>query len=349
VAAKARDEAIEYLLRVQNPDGSWASGAIDGILDVGYSIESFYDWQMASHALAVMALRRCPETAPRRAALEAALRWFCESRLPARGNDWDNDAIWAALYGLVAGLECHADERLAPDWGAALEARSRQFLALLERNQVPTGGFGYYDDPIYSRRPKWGTSFSTALVIPALLEARRLGWTTDPRTADRAIDYVARCRLPGGAYEYDLRPVPRITGGEHINRTKGSLGRIQVCNWALVQAGDPGVNLEDVRRGLELFFEQHRFLDVARMRPVPHEAYYANAGYFYFFGHYYAGQAINLLPREERESWHRLLRAQVLKTRRSDGAYCDFLAQPYLLVADTAYAALTYQLGLPGD
>ena len=39
---------------------------------------------------------------------------------------------------------------------------------------------------------------------------------------DRAVRYVRRCALPNGAYEYDLRPIPRITGGEHINdvRTK---------------------------------------------------------------------------------------------------------------------------------
>ena len=37
------------------------------------------------------------------------------------------------------------------------------------------------------------------------------------------------------------------------------------------------------------------------MRPVPHEAYYLNAGYFFYFGHYYCGLAIGLLPPAERD------------------------------------------------
>ena len=90
---------------------------------------------------------------------------------------------------------------------------------------------------------------------------------------------------------------------------KGSLGRIQVCQWALRSCGDESVSRKDLRDGLARFLEHHRFLDVARMRPIPHEAYYANAGYFYFFGHYYAAKAIELLPVDEQEEWHARLRS----------------------------------------
>ncbi len=344
-ARRARDRMLDFLVETQHHDGSWASGAIDGLLDTGYAVSSFYDWQVAMHALACMALRECPETTERRAALDQALHWLIETRLPARGNDWDNDAMWPALYGFVACLEAAQDSRLEP-MRDGLVRRGREFLDFLERNQVPTGGFGYYDNPPYSRRPKWGTSFCTALILPSLVKAEQLGWCKDPKTPRRAYEYVRRCLLPNGAYEYDLRPIPRITGGEHINRIKGSLGRIQVCNWGLAVAGDTSITPEVIRKGLDPFFQEHRFLDVARMRPIPHEAYYANAGYFYYFGHYYAALAINLLPRSEREDWHARLRPHIVKTQRADGSVCDFLGQPYLVVADTAYAALTLNLGL---
>jgi len=157
---------------------------------------------------------------------------------------------------------------------------------------------------------------------------------------------VRRCRLPNGAYEYDLNPIPRAPAGEHINKVKGSLGRIQVCNWSLLACGDDSVTPAAIRTGLEAFFRDHRFLDIARMRPIPHEAYYANAGYFYFFGHYYAAEAIELLPEAEREAWHARLRPHVVKTQRKDGSFCDFLGQGYLVVAGTAYASLVLQLGL---
>ncbi len=341
------DRALAFLVHSQNEDGSWASGAIEGLLDSSYSVASYYDWQVAACALAALALLRAAPTAERGAALERAVRWLCDTRAPRRGSDWDNDTVWAALYGTVLCVELARDPRFAaPERREAIAARGREFLGILVRNQVPSGGFGYYDDQPYSRRPKWATSFATALVIPALGEAERLGWPDDARVRARAIAYVRRCRLPNGAYEYDLNPIPRAPAGEHINKIEGSLGRIQVCNWALLSAGDGSVTLDVVRAGLEHLFARHRFLDVARMRPIPHEAYYANAGYFYFFGHYYAAEAINLLPAAEREALHARLRPHILKTQRRDGSMCDFLGQRYLLVADTAFGALALLAGL---
>ena len=101
-----------------------------------------------------------------------------------------------------------------------------------------------------------------------------------------------------------------------------------------------------MRTGLEQFFEHHEFLHVARMRPIPHEAFYANAGYFFFFGHYYAALCIELLPAAEREAFRRQLRTKVLQTQRADGSYSDFLGSSYMVVSSTAFATLALQAGL---
>ena len=103
-ARESLDRALTYLVTTQHEDGSWASGAIEGLLDSGYSVASFYDWQVAAHALACLALLECDETRVRRACLESALRWYSETRLPKRGRDWDNDTVWAGLCGFVTGL-----------------------------------------------------------------------------------------------------------------------------------------------------------------------------------------------------------------------------------------------------
>ncbi len=345
-AAAARDRAVAFLVQTQREDGTWARASTEGLLDSHYAVESFYAWQVGAHQLALLALLEVPSTPERDAALRRAVQWLIAARMPLRGSDWDNDAVWAYLYGTIVCTHAADHPRLTEPEQQALAARGKEFLARLLDNESPAGGFAYYDLKPFSRRPTWSTSFCTAAVLPSLIAAERLGWLTDRAPVERALAYVQRCALPGGAYEYDLSPVPRITGGEHINRVKGSLGRTQVCNWARIRADDKSLDLATVRAGLEAFFTEHRFLDVARMRPIPHEAYYANAGYFYFFGHYYAALAIELLPEAERESLRARLRTHVVKTQRADGSFCDFLGQAYLVVADTAFAALALQAGL---
>jgi len=345
-AREARDRALDWLVANQKADGSWATGALDGTLELGFSIETFYSWQVAAHSLACLALLHAPETEARRSALERGLAWLESTRVPQRGSDWDIDFVWGGLYGFAAAAEVASDPRFeAPEWQARLEKIGRAYLAILEQNQAPTGGWGYYDDPIYSRRPKWATSFSTATVLPALKSGEEHGWVSDPRLRERATRFVSRCSLPSGAYSYDLRMIPRV-GGESIDDVKGSLGRIQACNWALYSVGEGKVTLDRIRAGLEDLFRYHRFLDVAWQRPIPHEAYYYNSGYFYLFGHYYAALVINLLPPEEREGWHARLRPHLAKVQRRDGSTSDFLTSGYMRVAGTAFLALGLELGL---
>ena len=347
-AQAALDRAVVWLLEHQGADGAWASSVMETVQEYGFSVESFYAWQVAAHALACMALAEVDETPERRAALERGLRWLCAAREPKRGSDWDTDYGWAALYGFVATVRAARDPRFQEgDWPASIEAAGRRFLDILLRIQSPTGGWAYYDARIFSRRPTWDTSFCTALVLPALAEALKLGWLEDLAVLERAQRYVRRCALPNGAYSYDLDPVPRWNAGEHIDDVKGSLSRIQVCNWGLAESGVRKITAERIRAGLDQLLRHHRFLDVGRMRPIPHEAYYYNAGYFYLFGHYYAAEAIELLPAEEREGYHARLRPHLIRAQRGNGRGVDFLDVGYQAVAGTAYLALGLSLGLP--
>src|SRR5262245_34157264 len=260
---EALGRSLDWLVKNQNEDGSWACGVLDGLLELGFSIESFYAWQVASNALACLALLDAPETPERRAALERGLKWLDQTRPPKRGSDWDIDYVWGGLYGFAAAAEISSDPRFQQgEWKALVERIGRRYFTILEKNQIPEGGWGYYDDPVFSERPKWATSFSTSTVLPALKRAEELGWVTDAKIRERATGYVSRCALPNGAFAYDDRVIPWV-GGDSINDVKGSLSRIQVCNWALSSVGEKKITLDRLRKGLEDFFEHHRFLDVA--------------------------------------------------------------------------------------
>ncbi|MBL8863314.1 MAG: terpene cyclase/mutase family protein [Planctomycetes bacterium] len=349
-ARSALNRALSWIVSQQNPDGSWGTSTVESLHELGYSHASFYAWKLAGGAISTLALLGAEETPERRAALDRAVEYVLAAERPRRGNRWDVDNNWTALYVTILLERLGRDPRFQVEpWKARVASRAAEYLQHLLEQQDPLGGWGYYEGVVVSRRPTWSTSFSTACVIPALVGARELGWPVDAGMLARAVEYVRRCALPNGAYEYDLRPVPRLTGGESINDVKGSLGRIQVCNWARRVAGDPQAGLDRLRRGLEQFFEHHRFLDVARMRPIPHEAYYANAGYFYFFGHYYASQVVELLPEEEREAWHGRLRAEIVKAQGAAGQFIDFVGSFYSYTYATGFAALTLQAGLAGQ
>lgn len=337
---------LDWLLANQRQSGAWAHAVVGDSWEAGFAVETHYCWQIAASSLANMALLAAPPTEARTAALEKGLRWLATTRMPKRGNDWDTDFMWAALYGSVALTEAYDHPRLAESAALRrdLAARARRFIAILEANQAPLGGWAYYDDPPTTRRNKWATSFCTALILPTLARARDLGWLADERTIDRAIRYVEKSRLPNGAYQYSVDMTPWV-GGDSINQVKGSLSRIQVCEWALHIMGRR--TDADVRRGLEPFFADHKFLDAARLKPIPHESFYYNAGYFYCFGHYYAALAIERLPLAEREAWHARLRPHLVKTIRRDGSTSDFLRGSYMVVASTSYSILALLHGLP--
>lgn len=347
---EAIDDGVAFLIRKQKPDGSWGDDA-PKMLELGFALNTYRSWRIASHGISCMALAAVGDTPERSAALRRAVRFLCDADLPKRDSDWDIDYVWTSLYGFSSAVELLGDRRFQ-DGGslaalrAPLLARGQEFLGVLVRHQAATGGWAYYDDPPFDAQPTWATSFCTALVLPALHGAPAVGLEVPPKVKERALRYLKRCVLPNGAYTYDLDPTPRIGGVEHINKMEGSLGRTQVGNWARSVCGDKRVTADVMKEGLDALFDKHGFLDHARLRPIPHEGFHANAGYFYFFAHYYAARVINLLPKEEREEYHARLRPHLVKTQRESGSASDFLGSSYTVNAGTSFLVLSLQEGL---
>jgi hypothetical protein len=199
--------------------------------------------------------------------------------------------------------------------------------------QSPNGGWAYYDAEATTSPPQWGTSFMTGVALLALLDARALGWEVDEKILAGAIAAIERCRLPDGSYTYTVQAIPALSAGTGIDNVRGSLSRIQVCNLALYRAAAAGfetsVDEEQLRNGLRLLFREHHYLDIARGRPYPHEAYHYNSGYFYFFGHYYAGIVLAELGLGAVDSFYGPLVQQIAKTQSGDGSMIDYFMNDY--------------------
>ncbi|TAH38697.1 MAG: hypothetical protein EYC70_04835 [Planctomycetota bacterium] len=338
--AQARDgiaRGLEYLLSVQEKDGAFGHWRRPES-EFWSNLESHKSWQVATTGLACMALMDAGSTDAHWAALDRAVDHLSARAAVKRPSDWDVDNVWGYVYGLAALTQASAFPRYA-DAGqeprrAAMRAMGEALLEKLWKYQTPSGGWSYYDDETLAYRPSWATSFTTAVAVLGLLDARQLGWKVDAKRLQRAVAAVQRCRMPNGAYTYNVETFPSLGSLENIDQIKGSLSRIQVCNLALWRAQrelgiDSGITEETLRQGLAYFFREHRFLDVALKRPIPHEAYYYNSGYFYFFGHYYAAFVIQLLPEADRRHFATLLWREILKLQQKDGSMWDFYMNSY--------------------
>ena len=250
--------------------------------------------------------------------------------------------MWAYVYALEAAARALAED--SPRFGSERRARLRSLgedlIETLEWYQSPDGGWAYYDDPPYTRRPTWGTSFVTASLLLIFEQCEEVGLEVPDKMQQRGMRALRRCRLPNGAYDYNVSVIPSTRGLTGINQIKGSLCRIQVGNLALRICGEEGeVTYEQMVVGLEQMMRHHKFISLSRGRPFPHEAYYANSGYFFFYGHYYAAGVIEQLPRELRLQWWPKLVDKVLATQEPDGSMWDYSFFSYHRIYGTAWSA----------
>ena len=262
VTIQAIQRGTAYLLQSQNKDGSWG-GPQNAAHEFWSNPETHRSWQVGTTGLCCMTLMdqwqsgAGPE-AEIAAAVKRALDYLSGNTDLKRPSDWDTDNTWGYIYGLQATSRASAFPKLAKaperdSWRSAAE----QFAKQLKRYQSPNGGWGYYADDTASWRSEWATSFMTAVSVLAHLEAKKAGIPFDPEVLAKAVKAVERCKLPNGAYSYDVMATPRTFSSETINDVKGSLGRIQVCNLALRRAG-VAISDADLRTGLDEFFEYHK-------------------------------------------------------------------------------------------
>ena len=315
---------LDYLLNEQNEDGSWG-GVVNATFTSSFANPATYRmWQMGTTALATRSLLESDLGETAHAAVERGLDYLIANASVKRPAEWDVDNNWAIVYGLDTVARALQHPRYK---GSAKEAELRgagkTLLEELAKYQSPNGGWGYYSSPMAGWRPEWATSFMTGVAVLAMVEAREAGLDVDDKMFKAGIKAVEMTRLPSGAYEYDLRGMPRHLRLESINQIKGSLGRIQVCNLALWRTGGD-VKMEDLEWGLEQFVKHRKFLVVARNKPIPHEAYYANAAYFYLFGHYYAARVLEVVSPEVRAKWAPHIQGGFLEARQESGAMWDF-------------------------
>lgn len=331
---------VDFLLRIQNANGSWGSGESARTYEILADVPgSHHAFRVGTTALCVMALARSPfREADCKEAVRRGFDFLLDRALVRRPNGMELYNVWAFGYTLRAFatiLPTIEDPKIRE----RVLTLSNRLVKTLAVYQTPDGGWGYYDFNVGSYRPSDSSmSFTTATILVSLHAIEKQGVDVPRAMLERAIKSVRKQRKEDGSYVYGPYLQYRPTHG--VNQVKGSLGRTQACNLALWLYGEE-VSEDDLRSGIENLFRHHHFLDIARKRPIPHEGWYYNSGYFFYYGHYYAGLVLDLLPEGDRVRWRAPHEKILLDRQETDGSWWDYPLYSYHKPYGTAYALLT--------
>lgn len=188
------------------------------------------------------------------------------------------------IYGMTAG---DGDvERAARIHNALLKA-----VRLIQTTQNDQGGWRY--NPV----PTDADVSVTICQIMGLRAARNAGLEVARDTIDKAVEYVRKCQNPDGGFKYQLD-----TGPSAWPRSAAGVASLYYA----------GIYQDDaIDRGL-------KYLQDAALpgRPNPNKAHY-------FYGHYYAVQAMYLAGGPAWEAWWPAIREELIQTQQPDGLWDD--------------------------
>ncbi|RIK75273.1 MAG: prenyltransferase [Planctomycetota bacterium] len=167
----------------------------------------------------------------------------------------------------------------------------------------------------YTPQPLDADLSVTVCQVMALRAARNAGIAVPKETIDRSIEYVRRCQNEDGGFRYMLAEGPTVSG---FART--AAGLVALNNAGVYQG-------EDVERGLDY---------LQRYMPQQQDA---ESQAYYFYGQYYAVQAMWHAGGRRWGAWYPAIRDQLVARQADDGSWLDAVGRQY----GTAMACIILQ------
>ena len=190
---------------------------------------------------------------------------------------------------------------LAEAYGMSVREELREKLQraveLIVATQNSEGGWRY--QPV----PRDADLSVTVCQVMALRAARNAGIHVPHETIDRSINYVKRCQNPDGGFMY------MVQGGQ------SAFPRSAAGVVALYSAGI--YDGPEIDKGLE-------YLD----QFLPRGSAFNRESHF-FYGHYYAVQAMWHAGGERWGKWYPAIRDSLIERQREDGSWMDSICQEY--------------------
>ena len=201
---------------------------------------------------------------------------------------------------------------LAEVYGMSLAEDLRQKLQeaveLIVATQNGEGGWRY--QPV----PRDADLSVTVCQVMALRAARNAGIHVPHETIERSIDYVKRSQNPDGGFMY------MVQGGQSAF-PRSAAGVVALYSAGIYEG-------PEIEKGLE-YLEQF----------LPRGSAFNRESHF-FYGHYYAVQAMWHAGGERWSKWYPAIRDSLIERQREDGSWMDSICQEY----GTAMACLILQM-----
>lgn len=337
------DRGVQFLIDDQLQNGSWGSATKTKGLNIFAPVPgAHHAFRAGTTSLCIAGLLDVAGDDPNaRETIERAEAWLYEhitSLRRATGDAIYN--VWGHTYAIQALVRLH-------DWRSGDDVAQKRIVELirgqfdkLQRYESVDGGWGYYDFRYQANQPTSSSiSFVNGAALVALAEARDLGVEPPERMVQRAIAALQRQKKKDFSYLYGeyLKTRP----AREINRPGGSLGRSQCCNAALRAWGDASITDDVHETWLTRLYVRNGWLDIGRKRPIPHESWMQVAGYFYYFGHYYAGVAMSQMPESRQAEFRSYLAKLMLDRQEKNGSWWDYPLYDYHRPYGTGFALMT--------
>jgi hypothetical protein len=297
-------KAVDALVKAHEPDGQWAYEGVyrfQGEIPVGYRVGG-------TSIVATALLCAAPDARPCVArGLDFVLKALDDPLMQPSTEEAYDVRVW----GQACALEflCHLK---AAGWPSKeIEARAPRLVRILLDEVIRDGGWNY----AWRRQ---GASFVTAPVVQSLLRARASGFEVPDEVFKGALNFLDAARVESGAFAYSGRGVE---GPDPRNLVPGSIARSPLCEATRILLG--GGSAATLKPSLDAFHEHWSELEARRKKTGTHEGRYGIAPYYFYFGHRYAAQAIELLPEGARPRERERLLAAILRTRDEDGTWND--------------------------
>jgi hypothetical protein len=224
---------------------------------------------------------------------------------------------WGYTYGLSFLLLALRADFVADDSGDDVSDAIEFFIEGIEATEIPEdGGWNYARRGGFDDRSD-PSPFMTAPTLIALFQAKSQGFDVDDDVVERGLKSLERARQDSGAYVYS----GRSRAADDRSQVPGAAARMAAAETALLLAGRSSV--DRVRGSIDAFIVHWDWLDQRRAQPGTHIGPYGIAPYYFYFGHFHAAMAVELLPEIDREEYRRRLRNLLIRNRLDDGTWND--------------------------